>query len=105
MFNEVDSAEIIAYLAKRSEKRKVVIKISRIRELGHKLEKASASIVFDGDKYSFESFRCLSPDNIQVTPTEIVINKKNKYVKQIIARYQPSPQVKSFLRDMRNEQE
>ena len=105
MFNEVDSAEIIAYLANRSKKRKVVIKISRIRELGHKLEKASASIVFDGDKYSFESFRCLSPDNIQVTQTEVVINKKNKYVKQIIARYQPSHQVKSFLRGIRNEQE
>lgn len=105
MFKEVDSAEIIAYLVKRSEKRKVVIKISRIRELGHKLEKASASIVFDGDKYSFESFRCLSPNNIKVTQTEIIINKRNKYVDQIIARYQPSSQIKSFLQNLRSEQE
>lgn len=100
MLTEVDSAEIIAYLTKRSKKRKVIIRISLIRELGHKLEKASASIVFDGDKYTFESFRCLSPDNIQVTPTEIVINRKNKYIKQIIERYQPSPRIKLLLDDL-----
>ena len=56
MLKQVDFAELIAYMAKQAPTDNIVIEISKVRELGHELEQKSSMIVFDGDKYSIESF-------------------------------------------------
>ena len=98
MLKQVDFAELIAYMAKQDPTDQIVIEISKVRELGHELEQKFSTIVFDGDKYSIESFRRLSPKKIKVTHTEIIFDKRDASIKQIIARYQPSLDILSYLR-------
>lgn len=98
MLKQVDFAELIAYMAKQAPTDQIVIEISKVRELGHELEQKSSMIVFDGDKYSIESFRRLCPKKIKVTHTEIIFDKQDASMKQIIARYQPSSDILSYLR-------
>lgn len=102
MFKEINSSEIISYLANIEEEEEVTISIKRIRELGHKLENTYPYVSFDGDKYTIESFKQHCKSMITVTRTEIKINKSNEVVHNVIARYQPSPLIVELLQKIIN---
>lgn len=100
MFTEVSSSEIISYLAKRSESDNIKIQITDLRQIGRKLEEKCPSVIFDGDKYSIESFRSLCSSEIKVSYTEIVFNRSKGGVADILDRYQPEPSILQLLESL-----
>lgn len=102
MFHKISSAELISYLAERSASDKVSIEIKNIRHLGHQLETESPSVVFDGDKYSIESFRCLCSHEIKVSSTTITFDRSHVKIRQIVTRYQPSYDIIKVLDKIKN---
>lgn len=97
MFYRVDSAELISFFAKRSGRKSFRISIQEVRKRGHELEKESSLVIYDGDKYTIESFRCMCSRGIKVVNNIIIVDTTNKDVQQIIARYQPSEEIEKML--------
>lgn len=101
MLLKVNSSELISYLAKKDKRDKIEIEINYVRELGHKLERSNPSIVFDGDKYTIESFRCLCSEKITVSSTTITFEKSQ--VTKVISKNMPSLEISALLKKIEEE--
>lgn len=91
MFIEIDSSELITYLARKQQKSEVVIQMSELKDARVKIERANSRYrVILGD-FSLSNFKDMCGDNFEICDDSVIVrNARGRQMKMIYSIYMPS---------------
>lgn len=94
---EIDSSDIIAYLACRDKDiNKVTIQYDVIRHLGYQVEVIDSQVLATCDIISIDAFRCQFPEYVKMESTYLEISNISD-ISNLLRRIQPSDEVVQLL--------
>lgn len=98
MFNEIDSSEIIACIAKRKNKAKVDIPFSYLNEIKDRIEKKHPSYYVVMGSVSLEEFARLNVNHIEISNQTVELSGlTSRTMKCIIDITMPEPETKNII--------
>lgn len=97
---EIDSSDIIAYLACKDAKyNRITIQYDEIRYLGYQVEKISSHVLATCDIISIDAFRCQFPEYVKMEATYLEIDNISDIL-GLLHRLQPTDEVVQILEDI-----
>lgn len=98
MIKEIEVAELVAYLAKRSKQESYSCSFIKLRQIGNYLETSDQAIRVELGERSIRAFRSRSVRHIVIKGTMIEVNGISSPIMQsIIRQYTPSPHVVGLI--------
>ena len=99
---EIDSSEIIAYLACRPDSNdQLCLDYQEIWDIGYRMEKANSAIISECDLMSVDAFRCKFPDYVKMEQDNLLIDNIPDIYSQL-ENLQPAPDIIKLIDEILN---